>query len=141
MDTSSFLKFFYKEKESFAVLDVINSLDNIVISSLTKLETIIQFQAGLLGGDFNRAQYESYLELLDQLSLKQPFTFSLVFGSVFNTAIEQVTAVRGLNSYLRVQDRLHIACMAELGISHLITNDLRQAEAARSFSYEVIIPA
>lgn len=56
---------------------------------------------------------------------------------VFQTAVgqHQKTLTR-----CRTLDRLHLATVQELGITRLMTHDLRQTEAARELGYEVTSP-
>ena len=66
-----------------------------------------------------------------------PFEFREVPGAVFSQAIRQHTSARTHRSTL---DRLHLAAMGELGLRRLLTNDAKQAIAARAPGYDVVCP-
>ena len=76
----------------------------------------------------------------DDLSLitdNTPFETPKLSWTVFATAATQHGIAK---THCRSLDRLHLAAMEELQISHLMTHDARQAEAAREPGYEVLSP-
>ena len=138
MDTSSFLKLFFKEPESPAVRQEVFTTPKVIISSLVEFEGRNQLQASRLGGDYNEKSYQGFLLRIESLKDTDPFDFRKLAGTLFETAIQQVQDAHNL--YLRSMDRLHLAAMEELGIRRLITNDFKQAEAAQAKGFEVVVP-
>jgi predicted nucleic acid-binding protein len=67
----------------------------------------------------------------------EPFEFRDLSGTVFQRAIEQHLAGK---RHCRSLDRLHLAAMDQLGQRRLLTNDAKQAAAARALNYEVVVP-
>jgi hypothetical protein len=66
-----------------------------------------------------------------------PFEFRELAGAVFQLAIRQHVSGRW---HCRTLDRLHLAAISELGLRRLLTNDGKQAAAARALGYEVVFP-
>jgi len=58
-------------------------------------------------------------------------------GSIFTTAIDQYEKT---TTHCRSLDCLHLAAMAEIGATHLVPHDIRQAEVALAFGYKVVSP-
>lgn len=138
IDTSSLLKAVWHEAESEAVRRLIAAEDRVVVSSLTELEAEVQLRAQWLGGGFTKSRYFQYRNLLEALSRIAPFDFREVPTGVFRKAIEQHRAEEKL--HCRSLDRLHLAAMRELGLRRLLTNDSKQAAAARAFGFDVMVP-
>jgi predicted nucleic acid-binding protein len=138
IDSSSLLKTLWKEPESPAVLKAIAVEDYVVVSSLSELETEVQLRAKWLAGSMTRPRYESYRAMLASFRGLAPFDFRDLPGGVFRRAIDQHLS-RG-KSHCRSLDRLHLAAMDELGLRRLLTNDIKQAAAARSLGYDVVLP-
>jgi predicted nucleic acid-binding protein len=59
-------------------------------------------------------------------------------GSIFQTALRQHRNCG--DTHCRSLDRLHLAAMEELGVSRLMTHDVRQARAAVEAGFEVVEP-
>ena len=138
IDSSSLLKALWMEPESPAVREAIAGEDRVVVSTLTELETEVQLRGKWLGGAVTKARYESYRAALMSFRDTWPFDFHDLPGSVFSLAIRQL--VSGGKRHCRSLDRLHLAAMEELGQRRLLTNDAKQAAAARTLGYEVVIP-
>jgi predicted nucleic acid-binding protein len=138
IDSSSLLKTLWREPESPAVLDVIAREDHVAVSTLTQLETEVQLRAKWLGGAVSKTRYDSYRAALTSFRETAPFDFRDLSGSVFRQAIRQ--HLSGAKQHCRSLDRLHLTAMEELGLRRLLTNDRKQAEAARALGYEVVIP-
>jgi uncharacterized protein with PIN domain len=137
IDSSSLLKVFWEEPESSAVRKAIAAEHEVVISTLAELETEVQLRAKWLGGTVTKARYEAYREKLASFRQTAPFQFRDLSGAVFRRAIEQHLAGKW---HCRSLDRLHVAAMDELGERRLLTNDAKQAAAARTLGYEVLSP-
>lgn len=138
IDTSSLLKLLFNEPESDAVRQAVSAENDVRVSSLTQLEARVQLKAGWLGGDYAKAKHLAYVKQLEAFADLNPFHFITLAGSVFETAMRQDAALA--KTHLRTLDRLHLAAMKELRIARLMTNDFRQADAARSAGYDVLVP-
>ena len=137
IDSSSLLKTLWNEPESRAVREAIGDEDQVVVSTLTELETEVQLRAKWLGGATTKTRYEAYRAKLASFRKTAPFEFRDLPGGVFRVAILQHVSGKG---HCRTLDRLHLAAMNELGLRRLLTNDAKQAASARALGYEVIAP-
>ena len=137
IDSSSLLKTLWEEPESKAVRKAIAVEDQVIVSSLTELETAVQLRAKWLGGSVIKTRYEAYRARLASFRDTAPFEFHDVPGSVFRNAIRQHLSGK---SHCRSLDRLHLAAMEELGMDRLLTNDAKQAAIARLIGYKVVFP-
>jgi predicted nucleic acid-binding protein len=137
IDSSSLLKTLWEEPESDAVRVAIAGEPQVVVSSLTELETEVQLRARWLGGATTRVRYHAYRARLVSFKKMSPFEFRELPGSVFQLAIGQHVSGKW---HCRTLDRLHLAAMSELGLRRLLTNDSKQAAAARALGYDVVFP-
>lgn len=138
IDSSSMLKTLWEELESETVREMIAAEDQVIVSSLAELETEVQLRAKWLGGAFTKTRYHAYRASLKSFREIAPFHFREIPGAVFRRAIEQHNASEKL--HCRSLDRIHLAAMAELGARRLLTNDTKQAAAARELGYEALLP-
>jgi predicted nucleic acid-binding protein len=138
LETSCLMKLLVPEPESPEVQRLVGAEEAVVISSLTELETEVQFKAGYLGGRFRAGEWQQLVLRLAGLRQNEPFTFRTLGGSIFETALRQHR--RTAHIHCRSLDRLHLAAMEELGLKRLLTNDSSQAAAARDLGFEVIQP-
>src|SRR6266581_3010663 len=136
IDSSSLLKILWEEPESTAVREAIGAEQEVVISTLTELETEVQLRAKWLGVALTKTRYQAYRKKLASFRETAPFEFRDLSGAVFRRAIEQHLA--GSKQHCRTLDRLHLASMEELGLRRLLTNDAKQAGAARGLGYAVV---
>ena len=139
LDTSSLLKLIWLEEESEAVGNRVSREDAVLVSSLTELESSVQITAAHLRGNYSLAQSRRLLKELDALLDSEPFERRALSGEVFKLARLQHSR-SGTTACCRTVDRLHLAAMQELGQNRLITNDTRQAEAARALGFVAEIP-
>ncbi len=137
IDSSSLLKTLWEEPESNAVRVAIAGEPLVVVSSLTELETEVQLRARWLGGANTRVRYHAYRTRLASFKKMSPFEFRELPGAVFQLAIRQHVSGKW---HCRTLDRLHLAAMSELGLRRLLTNDSKQAAAARALGYDVVSP-
>ena len=137
IDSSSLLKLLWNEPESPAVREAVAREHAVVVAALTELEVSVQLRAKRLAGAIPKRRYDAYAAQLLSFRSMAPFEFLEVPGTVFRLAIEQhqVTAV-----HCRSLDRLHLACMQELGVRRLMTNDAKQAAAAHAMKLQVVSP-
>jgi len=120
IDSSSLLKTLWEEPESPAVREAIASEQEVVISTLAELETEVQLRAKWLSGGLTKTRYEAYRKKLASFRETSPFEFRDLSGAVFRRAIEQ-----------------HLAGKWQ---RRLLTNDAKQAAAARALGYEIVSP-
>lgn len=137
IDSSSLLKIFWEEPESEVIGETVAGEQHVVISSLTELETEVQFRARWLAGAINKRRYYAYRAKLASFRDIAPFEFHELTSTVFRRAIDQHVSAK---LHCRSLDRLHLAAMDELGCRRLLTNDSKQAAAARSLGYDVVSP-
>lgn len=137
IDSSSLLKTMWEEPESDAVRVAIAGEAQVVVSTLTELETEVQLRAKWLGGATTTKRYRAYRTRLTAFRRTSPFEFRELPGAVFQLAIRQHVSGKW---HCRTLDRLHLAAMSELGLRRLLTNDGKQAAAARALGYDVVFP-
>src|SRR6266705_455653 len=125
IDSSSLLKTLWEEPESPAVREAIADEQEVVI------------RAKWLSGGLTKPRYEAYRKKLASFRETSPFEFRDLSGAVFRRAIEQHLAGKW---HCRSLDRLHMAAMSDLGQRRLLTNDAKQAAAARALGYEIVSP-
>jgi len=138
LDSSCLLKLLLTEPESEAVRQAVAREGDVVISTLTELETTVRLRAGRLGAVFGERRYRAYLNQLEKFRDVAPFRFLSLPGTVFQTALRQQRSPR--QPHCRSLDRLHLAAMEELGLRRLMTNDAAQAAGARALGFEVLSP-
>jgi predicted nucleic acid-binding protein len=138
LDSSCLLKLLLEEPESESIRQAVAREDDVVISSLTELESTVQLTAGWRGGEYRERRYRAYLAQLEAFRAMDPFRFRSLPGTIFQTALRQHRAAR--NVHCRSLDRLHLAAMEELELRRLMTNDATQAGGARSLGFEVLTP-
>lgn len=138
LDTSCLLKLLREEPESAAVRSAVDAEREVVVSSLTELETEVQLKAAAMGGDIRVTQWRQYQVRLTALRNLDPFHFRYLPAAVFSTALRQHRHPR--SAYCRSLDRLHLAAMEELKLTQLLTLDQIQGKAAEALDYEVLYP-
>lgn len=135
IDTSCLLKLLFPEPESAAVARLVAEEAEIVVSSLTRLETEQQLVARRLGGHLSPARQRRVRIELGRLLEMAPFRSAALGGTLWDLALGQMARAK---VHCRTLDRLHVAAMAELGVRRLITHDRRQGAAAREAGMEVV---
>ena len=138
LDTSCLLKLLREEPESADVRSAVAAQAEVVVSSLTELETEVQLKAAVVGGEIRVSQWRQYQAKLATLRNLDPFHFRYLPAAVFSTALRQHR--RPQAAYCRSLDRLHLAAMEELKLRRLITLDVLQGKAAEALDYEVFYP-
>jgi predicted nucleic acid-binding protein len=138
LDTSCLLKLFLVEPESDAIAEIIGKESRVIISALTELEAEIQLKAACMGGRIRLSQWREHQQKLAGFRQFEPFEFRTLSGDVFSAGLEQNR--RQLKIHCRTLDRLHLAAMAELKVTSLLTLDQGQAAAAQAMGYEIIRP-
>ncbi len=137
IDSSSVLKMLWNEPESRDVREAVAREHAVVVAPLTELEVSVQLRAKRFAGALTKRRYDSYAAQLQSFKSLAPFEFLDLPGTVFRLAVEQHLAAA---VHCRSLDRLHLACMSELGLRRLMTNDAKQAAAARAMKLQVVSP-
>lgn len=137
IDTSSLLKLVITDAHSSAVEEAITVESVVLISSLTALESQVQLRALSRSGKMKPREMNQAQKDLAEILAGLPFVSRQLKGTVFSDALLQHmdSAI-----HCRSLDRLHLAAMAELGITRLMTHDTRQAEGAKELGFEVLMP-
>ena len=138
IDTSCLMKLLRPEPSSADVRAAIGTESEVVISVLAELETLVQLKAAWTGGSVTKSQWRKLEMELAWLRNQPPFEFRTLPAAVFQTALRQHRNPGDL--HCRSLDRLHLAAMAELKISRLMTHDEGQAKAAMEAGFEVVRP-
>src|SRR6266436_1594160 len=138
LDTSCLLKLLREEPESTQVRSAVDAQAEVVVSSLTELETEVQLKAAAMGGDIRASQWRQFQVRLAAMRNLDPFHFRYLPAAVFSTALRQHRHPRA--AYCRSLDRLHLAAMEELKVTRLMTLDALQAKVALALKYEVVRP-
>jgi predicted nucleic acid-binding protein len=137
IDTSSLLKLVISDEHSSAVEKAIMGESVVLVSSLTALEAQVQLRALSRSGKMNPGEMNQTRKDLAEILGFIPFVSRPLKGTVFSDALH-----RHIESaiHCRSLDRLHLAAMAELGVSRLMTHDGRQADGAKELGFEVLMP-
>ncbi|HEY1789038.1 MAG TPA: PIN domain-containing protein [Verrucomicrobiae bacterium] len=138
LDSSSLLKLLWNEPESPSVIKAIVDESSVVLSALAEIETLVQLKAAYLGGDYGLPHLRRFETQLAVLRNEPPYEFRNLSGAVFQTALRQHK--RSGVKHCRSVDRLHLAAMEELGVSRLMTHDIKQGQAAAEAGFEVLHP-
>ncbi len=138
LDTSCLLKLLRDEPESADVRSAVNAETEVLVSSLTELETEVQLKAASIGGEIRTGQWRQYQARLTAMRNFDPFHFRHLPAAVFPTALRQHRHPQA--AYCRCLDRLHLAAMEELKQTRLMTLDETQADAAEALGHEVVRP-
>lgn len=136
IDTSCLLKLFLMEPESARVEELFSMEEQVVVSSLVRLEALQSLQALRLGGAMNPAQYRRLVKQLEDMLQLPPFA-AIAFPP---PAIELAEKQSRRGAYCRTLDSLHLGAMEALGLDRLLTNDSQQAAAARALGFTVLLP-
>jgi predicted nucleic acid-binding protein len=138
LDTSCLLKLLREEPESRNVREAVETEDEVIVSSLVELETEVQLKGAAVGGEIRISQWRQYQAKLAAMRNFDPFDFRHLPTAVFSTALRQHRHPQAI--YCRSLDRLHLAAMAELKVTRLMTLDALQAKVALSLNWKVVRP-
>jgi len=137
IDTSALLKLFFSEPESVRTSEIVSQESDITVSSLARLETLIQIQRREAIGVLTTAKARERRRRLEKLVTMSPFTLQICPSPLIAAAEGQVLSG---TIYCRTLDRLQLAAMQLLHLRRLLTNDDMQANAARALGFDVILP-
>lgn len=137
IDTSALLKLFFSEPESVRTNEIVSQESDITVSSLTRLETLIQIHRREAIGMLTSAKAGRRRRRLDRLVTLSPFKLQICPSALIATAENQVLSA---TIYCPTLDRLHLAAMQLFNLRRLLTNDDTQVRAAHELGFEVILP-
>jgi predicted nucleic acid-binding protein len=137
LDTSCLLKLFFSEPESAEVAELIASETRVVVSELGILEANVQIHGRRASGSLPRARAQRLEAALGKTLAMKPFEVIPFATAALARARDQARSAQK-GAHCRTLDRLHLAVMEVEGLSRLLTNDGRQATAARSLGFEVL---
>ena len=139
LDTSCLLKMLFPEPETERVMQIVAAEERALVSTLARLETLVQIQARRAGGLLKAGAAQSLVARLEAVLRQAPY-------EVVRAPAEMVDVAEGhLRSLPReahcpTLDRLHLAVMRALDVRRLLTNDEAQARAARALGFDVLVP-
>ena len=139
LDTSCLLKLIWNEPESTKTQEIVAAENRVVISSLAKLEVLVQIQRRFQTQQLTKSGATELVALLASMFASAPFDFRLCPSHLMEEAEKQIQPVI-TSAYCRTLDRLHLAAATVFGLKRLLTNDETQARAAKALGFEVILP-
>ena len=139
LDASGLLKVLFPEPETSRVMQLIAAEEHVVVSTLARLETLVQVHARAVGGLLTRPAARSLVHRLEKLLRQAPYEVVRAPTAVVDVAEGQVRTLPR-DAYCPTLDRLHLAVMKSLDLRRLLTNDDAQARAARALGFSVVVP-
>ncbi|HJX65530.1 MAG TPA: PIN domain-containing protein [Polyangia bacterium] len=139
LDTSCLLKLLLPEPESAKTSLLVAAEPRVVVSSLARLEALVQIQGRAAGGLLTSRSAATLARLLDQTLASAPFDLVATPAGIDGVAAGQLFPL-GRSVHCRTLDRLHLAAMQALGVRRLLTNDDIQSRAAATLGFEVLRP-
>jgi predicted nucleic acid-binding protein len=139
LDTSCLLKLFFPEPESARTAFLVSRERRVAVSSLARLEALVQIQARAAGGLLSARAVAGLLRMIDGTLACAPYDVVTTPGGIDRVAEKQILPI-SRSVHCRTLDRLHLAAMQALGLSRLLTNDDIQARAATAMAFEVVMP-
>lgn len=138
IDTSSFLRQFITEPESVAVDAAVGAEETVIFTPLTQLECEVQLRTMRIAREITATKERGMLAAMEALTSKSPYLRRSPSADLLAAALRQHR--KDAKVQCRSLDRLHLAAMEDLGVRRLMTNDKRQASAAATFGFEVVVP-
>lgn len=139
LDASGLLKVLFPEPETSRVMQLIAAEEHVVVSTLARLETLVQVHARAAGGLLTRPAARSLIDRLEKLLRQAPYEVVRAPTAVVDVAEGQARTLPR-DAYCPTLDRLHLAVMKSLDLRRLLTNDDAQARAARALGFSVVVP-
>jgi len=139
LDASCLLKVLFPEPETSRVMQLVAAEEHVVVSTLARLETLVQVQARAAAGLLTRPAARSLVARLEALLGQTPYEVVRAPAEVVDVAEGQVRPLPR-EAYCPTLDRLHLAVMKSLDLRRLLTNDDAQARAARALGFSVVVP-
>jgi predicted nucleic acid-binding protein len=139
LDTSCLLKLFFPEPQSTRTAALVARERRVVVSSLARLEALVQIQARVAGGLLSGRAAASLQRLIEGTLVRAPYDVVPVPGGIDRVAEQQILPMTR-SVHCRTLDRLHLAAMQAFGLHRILTNDDVQARAAAALGFEVLSP-
>jgi uncharacterized protein with PIN domain len=139
LDTSCLLKVFFDERETGRTIELISAESEVVVSSLARLEALVQVQARVAARMLTAAAGTRLAERIETVLRDEPYSLVAMPGAASEAAERQIRSF-GRTVHCRTLDRLHLGAMEVLGLRDLLTNDQTQARAARALGFSVTMP-
>jgi predicted nucleic acid-binding protein len=139
LDTSCLLKLFFAEPESAQVAAIVARERQVVVTSLARLEALVQLSARAHARLLSRRAAAGLAARIDAVLRLAPYELVPTPPAAENAAEAQLQPL-GRRAHCRTLDRLHLGAMQKLGLGRLLTNDQAQATAAKDLGFEVLVP-
>jgi len=139
VDTSCLLKLFFDEPETERTIELVAREDRVVVSSLARLEAVIQIQARTTARMLSSSTAARLVARMDTVLQRDPYDLVATPATIFEAAEEQVLPL-ARSTCCRTLDRLHLGAMQALRLRRLLTNDDGQARAAKAIGFSVAMP-
>ena len=136
LDTSCLLKLLFPEPESAEVATLVAAESQILVSSLARLEALVQISARLAGGLLTKRTANGLVTRMEDVLQLAPFETVTTPAGLSEIAADQILPL-GKTTHCRTLDRLHLAAMQALAVDRLLTNDDMQAAAAKGLGFHV----
>ena len=139
LDSSCLLKMLFPEPETMRVMQLVAAEEHVVVSTLARLETLVQIQARRAGGLLRETAASALVARLDTVFRQTPYEIVRTPAEMVDVAEAHLRS-RPREAHCPTLDRLHLAVMKSLDVRRLLTNDQAQARAARALGFSVIVP-
>jgi predicted nucleic acid-binding protein len=139
LDTSCLLKTLFPEPETERVIRLVAAEERVVVSTLARLETLVQIHARGAGGLLEPGAVRSLAARLETILRQAPHEVVRTPAETVDVAEEHLRSLPR-EAHCLTLDRLHLAVMRSLDVRRLLTNDAAQARAARALGFAVMVP-
>ncbi len=139
LDSSCLLKMLFPEPETMRVMQLVAAEEHVVVSTLARLETLVQIQARRAGGLLRETAASALVARLDTVFRQTPYEIVRTPAEMVDVAEAHLRSLPR-EAHCPTLDRLHLAVMKSLDVRRLLTNDQAQARAARALGFSVIVP-
>jgi predicted nucleic acid-binding protein len=138
LDASCLLKVLFPEPETPWVMQLIAAEQQVVVSTLARLETLVQIHGRGSGGLLKPAAVRPLVARLEALLGQAPYELVHTPSTMIDVAEGHLRRLPR-EAHCPTRDRLHLASMEAFNLRRLLTNDNAQARAARSLGFTVIV--
>ena len=139
LDASCLLKVMFSEPETPRVMGLISAEAHVVVSTLARLEALVQIHGRGSGWLLTPRAVRSLVARLDTLLGQDPYEIAHTPPAVIEVAEAQLRKASP-QAHCPTLDRLHLAAMESMNLRRLLTNDDAQARAARVLGFDVVVP-
>lgn len=139
LDASCLLKMLFPEPETMRVMQLVAAEEHVVVSTLARLETLVQIQARRAGGLLRETAASALVARLDTVLRQTPYEIVRTPAEMVDVAEAHLRSLPR-EAHCPTLDRLHLAVMKSLDVRRLLTNDQAQARAARALGFSVSVP-